>query len=185
MPLLSDKDFQRAKCACYWFQFGQCPKTAEECMKIFKKKHDKLPTNLVQYCRKPGKEAARERAKSASKVREAAAAVPPKKAGARKRSRSPAGKPTGDKTRWDTPYCWDYADGKCQVAEAECPRKLPHLTEAQAKAKAQGKARAPKPKSPAGVCRPVIDITSALAACEALETDAAEVIPNMVYHQPA
>ena len=104
LPLLSDKDFQRAKCACYWFQFGKCPKSAQDCMNTFKKKHDKLPANLLPYCRQPGKAAAKARAKSASKVREASAAAAPKKEG-RKRSRSPAGKGNADKTRWDTPYC--------------------------------------------------------------------------------
>ena len=186
LPLLPDKDFERVKNACYWFQFGKCTKSAKECMETFNKKHDKLPANLMQYCRQPGKAAAKARAKSATAVREAAAAVPPKKAGGRRRSRSPAGTPTEPKTRWDTPYCWGFADGTCKAKATECPRKLPHLTDAQAKSKAGGKARPPKAPSPAVVAvqkqdKPVLDITSALAACEALDTNPADVIPDMVY----
>ena len=168
LPWIDDEKFKRVRNACYYFQYGTCTKTAEECMRDNNKKHDRLSKDLLQYCRMPGKAAAKKRAASASAYH---------KSNPKSSSKSPAPQP---KTRWDTPYCWDFADGKCQLAEADCPRK-PHLTEGQAKAAAKGKARA-KPKgksrgrSPAGAARAAGDISSALAAAEALDIDISDAI---------
>ena len=169
LPVLPDDKWQRVKCACYFFQTNECKKSADECMKVNKKKHDKLPKELAPYCRKPGQAAAK--ARSASRTQ--AAANPTKGT----RGTSPSAKDT--KVRWDTIYCWDFADGKCKHNEEDCPRK-PHLTEAQAKAAAKSKARAKgkakaksktRAKSPGATAAAAV-ITSTIAAADALDLNA-------------
>ena len=55
--------------------------------------------------------------------------------------------PTEPFTRWDTDYCYKFADeGACPKEEKDCQ---PHITVAAANAKADGKAKPkadPKPK---------------------------------------
>ena len=84
------------------------------------KRHEKLSKKLLPYCREPGTK----RPRSSSRPPNAESRTKP--------------------TRWDTNYCYKFADGTCTKTESECDR--PHLTEAQAKAKAAGKV-APPPKA--------------------------------------
>ena len=124
-------------------------------MKLNKKKHDKLPTDLVKYCRKPG---ARKRSRSASKGR-----------GKGTGGGKAAAAADGGKVRWATKYCHDHADkpGSCKRS----PCAFPHLTEKEAKAVANGVPWTPKaggpPAKPAGVAA----LAGAPASSTAVITD--------------
>ena len=139
---LPAEQFKRVNSACFAFNMSTCPCTPAECLEKNGKKHDKLPKTLLPYLREPGKQ----RPRSASR--------PPRDA-SRSREEKPTRKPLP--TRWDTEYCYRYADGTCKKSEEECGR--PHLTEEAAKEKAGGKvAPRPAPKAKSSPRTPVSQV---------------------------
>ena len=117
LPWLEEAEFKRVGKACYYFQFGKCDLTPEQCKEKHGKEHDQLPKKLLGYLREPGQK----RGRSGSPARNA------------------EGKSYEEQlnARWATQYCHKFADGKCSKTEEECGR--PHLTNEEAKAKAEGK----------------------------------------------
>ena len=129
LPRLSTPEWKRVSETCYWHFLGKCELPAAECLAKYGKKHETLPKRLEPYMKAPG-------ARTPSPV--------PRGKSGKAGQAAPAQE--GHKERYATRYCYNYADGKCDVPNC----KFDHLTNKQAKAKAhQEKVAREKAKSSA------------------------------------
>ena len=125
LPRLPKEEYEKVLKACYFAQHDQCKRTAKECYDLTGRSHEKLPPRLQPYIRIPGSKG---RGRDQSQVRDSKTTAD---------TGAPAGGTPEPKVRYDTVYCYEWADKKTCKNGDVC--SFDHMTNEAAKEAAGGK----------------------------------------------